>query len=171
MKTTLLHTGRRRLITVCLTLCAITQLVFAQEQSQGDQELIKQLDIHNVDTMHGLTFEVYVCKLLENQGYKATNLRASNDFGTDIIAAKGEDKYSIQVKRSKNTITRTAISDAVAGKDYYKCNKSMVVTNSRFTDSAREFAAKTGCILIGRDQLVKWIEAYRSTSLHNRGDR
>ena len=49
---------------------------------------------------------------------------------------------------------------------YYKCNKSMVVTNSRFTKSAKTFAESTGCILIGRDQLSEWIDTYRKTAAH-----
>ena len=56
------------------------------------------------------------------------------------------------------------MSDAVAGKEYYKCNKAMVVTNSHFTNLAEEFAAKTGCILIGREELIEWIEAYMATA-------
>jgi len=138
----------------------------AQERGSEDQELIKQLTIDNVDVMHGLTFEIYVCKLLEHRGYKTRNLRASNDFGTDIIATKAKDTYSIQVKRSKNPIDRKAISDAVAGMAYYKCNKSMVVTNSKFTKSAQQFAANTHCILIGRKELIAWITAYRKTATH-----
>ena len=136
----------------------------AQERASGDQELIKQLTIDNIDVMHGLTFEIYVCKLLEQRGYKTQNLRASNDFGTDIIATKDKDTYSIQVKRSKNPIDRKAISDAVAGMVYYKCGKSMVVTNSKFTKSAQQFAATTSCILIGRRELITWITTYRQTA-------
>jgi HJR/Mrr/RecB family endonuclease len=136
----------------------------AEERSPEDQELIKQLDISNIDVMHGLTFEIYVCKLLENQGYVAQNMRASNDFGTDIIATKGDDKFSIQVKRSKNPIDRKAISDAVAGMKYYKCNRSMAVSNNVFTKQAKKFAKETGCALIGREELIKWITAYRQTA-------
>ncbi len=130
-----------------------------EEPTGGDQELIKQLNIHNVDNMHGLTFELYICKLLENQGYNAENLRASNDFGTDIIATNKKARVSIQVKRSKHPIDRRAISDAVAGMAYYKCNQSMVVTNGHFTKPAKKFAREVGCTLIGRTQLIEWIAA------------
>ena len=136
----------------------------AQERASGDQELIKQLTIDNIDVMHGLTFEIYVCKLLEQRGYKTQNLRASNDFGTDIIATKDKDTYSIQVKRSKNPIDRKAISDAIGGKEYYKCDKSMAVSNNVFTKQAKKFAKETGCVLIGREELIKWIAAYRQTA-------
>jgi len=138
-----------------------------QEVNPDDQELIKELEIYNVDRMHGLTFEIYVCKLLQHQGYKTRNIRASNDYGTDIIATKGRDTISIQVKRSKHSINRKAISDAVAGMKYYKCNKAMVVTNSRFTDSAKKFAEKTECILVSRDELTNWIASYRQKSKKN----
>jgi len=54
--------------------------------------------------------------------------------------------------------------DAVAGMAYYKCNKSMVVTNSQFTKSAQQFAKTTSCILIGRKELIVWITAYRQSA-------
>ncbi len=151
-------------LSILLLCTAATCCVLGQTTNPDDQELIKELELYNVDRMHGLTFEIYVCKLLKHRGYATKNMRASNDFGTDIIATKGNDKISIQVKRSKNRIDRKAISDAVAGMKFYKCNKSMVVTNNRFTDSAKKFAKKTECTLIGRAELAKWIASYKQKS-------
>ena len=155
---------RQTLLAIIMFQALLALPLPAEERSPEDQELIKQLDISNVDTMHGLTFEIYICKLLENQGYKAKNMPRSNDFGTDIIATKGDAKVSIQVKRSKNPIDRKTISDAVAGMKYYKCNRSMAVSNNVFTKQAKKFAKETGCVLIGREELIKWITAYRQTA-------
>ncbi len=114
-------------------------------------------DITTVDGMSGLAFEKLVGRLMEKQGYKVGNLRASNDYGVDLIANKEKDRTAVQVKRSKHKITRKAISDAVAGMKYYKCTKPMVVTNNRFTEDAREFARGTECILIDRPILIQWL--------------
>ena len=114
-------------------------------------------DIAAVDEMSGFKFEKLVGRLMEKQGYKVGNLRASNDYGVDLIANKGDDRTAVQVKRSKHKITRKAISDAVAGMKYYKCTKAMVVTNNRFTEDAREFARGTECILIDRSILLQWL--------------
>jgi len=124
-------------------------------------ELARLLTIEQVDRMHGLTFEAYVCKLLESQGYAVENIRASNDYGVDAIATMGEERIAVQIKRSKNPINRSAISDASAGKDYYKCSKAMVVTNSRLTDNAKIFAEGIGCVTVERDDLLVWIENFK----------
>jgi len=89
------------------------------------------------------------------------NLRASNDYGVDLIIDKDKERIAVQVKRSKNQITRKAISDAVAGMKYYHCTKAMVVTNSKFTEDAREFARGTECVLVDRAILQQWLDAFK----------
>ena len=42
-----------------------------------------------------------------------------------------------------------------SAKGFYNCDKAMVVTNSRYTDQARELANKNSVILWDRDDLVK----------------
>ena len=138
---------------VGITTCAIAETVTNSVSSN------MLPDMATVDTMSGLAFEKIVCMLLERQGYEAGNMRASSDYGVDIIINKGKERIAVQVKRSKNKIARKAISDAVAGMKYYNCNKAMVVTNSEFTEDAREFARGTECILIDRTILQKWINS------------
>jgi restriction system protein len=117
-------------------------------------------EMASVDKMGGITFEKLVARLMKEQGYKVSNMRESNDYGVDIIATdKDGDRIAVYVKRSKHKITRKAISDAVAGMKYYKCTKSMVVTNSIFTEDAAEFGRGTECILIARNTLQKWLNA------------
>ena len=106
----------------------------------------------------GVPFEGLAVKLLEARGYEVGNLRESNDYGVDMIANKGEERIAVQCKRSKNPIARKAISDAVAGMKYYKCTRAMVVTNSRFTEDAREFARGTECELVDGTVLEQWMK-------------
>lgn len=114
--------------------------------------IAKQLK--NIDAMSGLDFEKFVAKLLQEQHYKTTNIRASGDFGVDVIAEKANIKYAVQVKRYKGSVSRTAISDAVAGKYHWKCDKAWVFTNSYFTADAKTLAKSTKCKLTDRDDLT-----------------
>jgi len=111
--------------------------------------------------MSGEQFETYVCKLLESRSYTVENIRASNDYGVDAIASKGKDKFAVQIKRSKRPIDRTAVSDAGAGKDFYKCNRSMVITNNTLTKPARTFAEGIRCDTVERPTLLEWIEEFK----------
>ncbi len=117
----------------------------------------------DVDNMNGIQFEHYIQKILEYQGYDAAVTKASGDLGADIIASIGSSKYSIQTKRYSHAVDRTAVSDAVAAKDHYKCDQAMVVTTNYFTPGAKELAKSTRCILVDRDQLLNWIEDYQKS--------
>ncbi len=135
-----------------------------QAASEDDLELTRLLTIEQIDRMHGLTFEAYVCRLLESQGYAVENIRASNDFGVDAIARKGEESIAIQIKRSKHPIDRRAISDASAGKAFYKCTRAMVVTNSTLTQSAKAFAEGIQCKVVEREEFLAWVAVFKEGS-------
>ena len=139
------------------------QLLAEDATNKSSQILTNAVpEMAEVDKMSGIAFEKLVAILMKSQGYEVGNLRASNDYGVDIIANSKTYRIAVQVKRSKNKITRKAISDAVAGMKYYNCNKAMVVTNSEFTEDAREFARGTDCTLVDRTVLKSWLDTARS---------
>lgn len=131
-------------------------------KNREEEELNRSLTIANIDYMNGLEFEHYISKILNSKGYKARVTRASNDYGVDIVASDKDDKYSIQVKRYNTNVSRRAVSDAVAGKSIYNCNKAMVITNSFYSPGAIELAKSTSCILVDRDELKLWIYDYQN---------
>ncbi len=133
----------------------------AAPTSPEDMESFRSKTVEQVDQMPGIPFESYVCALLESRGYSVENIRASNDFGVDAIATKGEEKISIQIKRSSRPISRRAISDAVAGKVFYRCNRAMVITNSTLTKPAKVFAKGSDCDTVERAELLVWIEEFK----------
>ena len=119
------------------------------------------LNLANTDRMTGAEFERYVARLLQHQGYQTKLTPPSGDFGVDIIATRGQDRIAIQCKRHRRDISRTAVSDAVAGLAHYRCNRAMVVTNAEFTDGAQQLGRSTDCILIGRSELARWIQDFQ----------
>lgn len=133
-----------------------------KSETKKAKTFTRALEIAEVDMMPGKTFEQYVALLLKSQGYEVSLTPTSGDFGVDIIAEKFGAKYAIQCKRQKAKVSRNAISDAVAGKKFYDCDEAMTVTNSYFSGPALEFAIKTDCILIDRDDLAEWIADYHA---------
>jgi HJR/Mrr/RecB family endonuclease len=129
--------------------------------SDDDLELARLLTVEQMDRMHGLTFEAYVCRVLESRGYLMENIRGSNDYGVDAIATKGAERIAIQIKRSKHPIDRRAISDAMAGREFYKCQRGMVITNATLTESARQFATEIQCAVVERDEFLAWVEKFK----------
>jgi len=119
------------------------------------------LDMAIVDKMSGPAFESLVCTLLKHQCYKIGNLHESNDYGVDMVASKDEERLAVQVQHSKEKIPRKAISDAMGGMKYFKCTKSMVVTNNEFTEDACELARGNDCILVDRVVLQRWLDSFK----------
>ena len=115
---------------------------------------LRLVDLHSINPTG---FEEYVAKLLDHRGYKTKVVGQAGDMGVDVVASKGGEKYAIQVKRYSSPVSRTAVSDAVAGQAYHGCNAAMLVTNNYFTKGAWALAQSTNCQLVDRDTLAKWI--------------
>ena len=119
---------------------------------------VRLIDLHSIKPG---AFEEYVAKLLDHRGYTTQVVGQAGDMGVDVIARRGPEKYAVQVKRYSKPVSRTAVSDAVAGKAYHGCNAAMVVTNNYFTAGARALALATNCQLVDRDTLAEWIAELR----------
>ncbi|MCW1968179.1 MAG: restriction endonuclease [Anaerolineae bacterium] len=120
------------------------------------------LNFGQIDRMDGLDFEHYVARLLSHRGYRTHVTPGSNDYGVDVVAERGSERFAVQVKRYKGKVSRRAVSDAVGAMRHYNCNRCMVVTNSYYTDDAQVLADTNHCVLVDRDELSSWISAYKT---------
>ena len=84
--------------------------------------------------------------------------KGSGAQGVDILAIKDSIKYAIQCKNYASHLGNTPVQEVNAGKLYYKCHVGVVMTNSTFTQGAKELAAATGVLLWDRIVLSKMIE-------------
>lgn len=118
--------------------------------------------IEEIDTMTGVDFERYLKWLLAKRGYRDVTLTETFDLGVDVIAIKDGERWAIQAKRHRHPVGLDAVRQVVAAKDFYGCDRTMVITNSRFTPNAHTIARSNGCILIDRPQLISLILAQPS---------
>ncbi len=153
--------GFAGLVTLVAYFALLAILYFANRQVQAEQRL-HALQLADIDRMDGHTFEQYVARLLNAQGYQVMHTGHSGDLGVDIVAQQSALKYAIQVKRQKDAVSRRAVSDAVAGMAQYGCNAAMVVTSGYFTPGAKELARSNRCVLIDRDKLAEWILEFQN---------
>ncbi|MCD7802672.1 MAG: restriction endonuclease [Clostridiales bacterium] len=95
--------------------------------------------------MDGVEYETYVAELLRRQGFRdITFTPRTGDFGVDLLATHGRNRYAIQCKYYSGAVGGAAVQEAVAGMAYYDCERGMVVTNSVLTEGARELARANG---------------------------
>lgn len=129
---------------------------------------LRALSIAQVDTMTGIEFEHYAAALLGNEGFKNVKVTPpSGDNGVDIVAERAGRRYAIQAKRYKGTVSRRAVSDAVAGMRPYNCNACMVITSGHLSTKALAFAANHNCEVVDRDLLADWIMRFQTSEAHS----
>lgn len=113
-----------------------------------------RLTIDEVDTMTGVEFERYAEILFQNLGYSIQKTAVTGDFGVDLVISKDGIKTAVQCKRYSSTIGVVAIQQAHTGMAYYRCQRSLVMTNSTFTKAAISLAESSRCILVDRSMLA-----------------
>lgn len=115
----------------------------------------------NIDKMTGYEFEWFCAKLLRKIGYyNVLVTQSSSDQGIDVLAEKDGVRFAIQCKHYSGTVGNKAVQEAYAGCRYYDCDVPIVMTNSYFSDSAKQLANKNQVILWNRNILFYYIERW-----------
>lgn len=113
------------------------------------------------DLMTGEDFEQYCGILLNELGFSNIKFTPkSKDHGIDILATIIDSTFSIQCKCSIDPIGVSAIRDVFAGKFIYKSDVAVVMTNSSFTEQAKEEADILGVKLWGREHICYLTDTY-----------
>lgn len=115
-------------------------------------------DISEIDYMDGHIFEDFCAEILKRNGFLNVYVtKGSGDQGVDILASKDGIKYAVQCKNYSTHLGNTPIQEAYAGKTHYNCHVAVVMTNSKFTQGAKELAESTGVLLWDREKLSDMI--------------
>lgn len=111
-----------------------------------------------IDEMDGYKFEEFMKQVYEQLGYSVYHTPFSGDQGADLIlTSKEKTRIAVQVKRYSGKVSNSAVQEVVASKGFYKCTEGIVVTNSYFTDSAKQLAEANLIDLVDRNELEKLI--------------
>jgi restriction system protein len=122
------------------------------KECQSKASTIGQL--HN---MSGVEFEVWVVKVLKENGFDdVRGTPASGDQGADIIAKKDGRIIIIQTKRNKGAVGNKAVQEVISALQYYSGDEGWVITNSTFTSSAKALAQKSNIKLIDGKALLQF---------------
>lgn len=119
-----------------------------------------RITMHDVDLMDGLEFERFIGNLFTQMGYSIEVTQSTRDQGIDVIVTKNGVKIGIQAKCYSSTVGNSAIQQVVAGKNHYRLDKAMVITNNFFTDSAKELAISNSVVLWDRSNLKAKLEEF-----------
>jgi restriction endonuclease Mrr len=101
----------------------------------------------DISRMSGVEFEEFLARLFSRMAYAQIALTATNDQGGDLICCSPRGARTvIQAKRWQGTVGNGAVQELLGAMVYYGCVEGMVVTNSMFSDAARELAKRAARI-------------------------
>lgn len=127
---------------------------------ESDSTHISADSLAAVDLMEGHEFEHWCAELLRKNGFSEVEVTpGSGDQGVDIVAVSGGIRFAIQCKCYSSNLGNTPVQEVNAGKQYYRCQIGVVMTNSHFTKSAKELASITGVLLWDRDKLQEFMQS------------
>lgn len=140
------------------------QVKYVEKAKDEWKRFHKLKSLSGLDDLDGFEFESAIAGLYEHKGYSVEVTKASGDFGVDVLARKGKEVIAIQAKRYSGKVGIKAVQEVSAGAFYYKATKAVVITNSFFTDQAKELAKKTDIVLINKKRLANMWESYQPNS-------
>jgi restriction system protein len=144
-----------------LTLVAVIILLFRIGAYLYRSYRLSKAGMADLDKLNGEDFERYLEILFKKLGYQVQRTPYQGDYGADLILRRGDEQISVQAKRYNRAVGVKAVQEAVTAKDYYSCNKAMVVTNSYFSRQARTLAKANNVELWDRNELVNRLLALK----------
>ena len=105
------------------------------------------------DSMDGIEYEHYCADILRKSGWDAIVSKASGDQGVDIFASNQRLSVAIQCKKYSNPVGNKAVQEVTSGATFQNADHAVVVSNSSYTTSARQLAAKSGVLLLHHSEL------------------
>ena len=112
----------------------------------------------NIEGVSGVEFETFFSRVLKDNGYvDVSGTSATGDQGADLIVKHEGRTIIIQAKRWESVVGNKAVQEVIGAMQFYAGDEGWVVTNSKFTQSAKALAQKAKIRLIDGDDLKEWV--------------
>ncbi|SFD32590.1 restriction endonuclease [Ruminococcus albus] len=92
--------------------------------------------------MTGRDYELYCAKYLISKGFRIVQTTPiTGDYGADLTAKDWlGNNWVFQCKRYSGNVGVKAVQEVCAARKHYSANKAAIITNSKFTKSAKQLA-------------------------------
>ena len=121
------------------------------------RDSLRRAALPDIDLMTGAQFELRLVEAFRRTGYQVRHVGGTRDLGSDLIVEKAGVRAVVQAKRQAARVGQPAVREAAAARAHYSAHRSMVVTNSYFTQTAIVLAASNDVELWDRDALSRFI--------------
>jgi HJR/Mrr/RecB family endonuclease len=66
-------------------------------------------------------------------------------------------------------VGNSAVQQAISAREFHSCDRAMVLTNSRFSSSARQLADSSDVTLVDREELQAYLDDYNRYMMESGG--
>jgi restriction system protein len=115
-------------------------------------------DLAMIDKMTGFEFEEYIGRLFQEFDFSVIITKKSHDFGCDVLLEKNGDRIAIQTKRTEGKVSLRAVQEIVASLKKYDARIGVVISNAKFSKSARQLAKINDVVMINRNAILRLID-------------
>lgn len=114
------------------------------------------MNTNRIKEMTPAEFEIFIERLLANQGYEIDHISQGDDIGIDIIASDNLDRIAIQIKKYLNRkINLDIIYHSFGAAAFHDCSRSVIVTLHDLTENAKRAAEKLNVEIWGKDKIIE----------------
>jgi len=114
------------------------------------------------DIKNGEIFEEFMAPIFQRMGYYVTITPHSPDYGADLILEYQGIKTAMQLKFHNAKVGVSAVQEAIAGREYYGCQRAVVLIYSDFTEPAKDLARKASVELWNGNKLTEILRRHFS---------
>ncbi len=150
-------------IIILIALAALIVSVIFYFVKRAKRRLLES-GIAEVDKMSGRHFESFLKELFMKRGFTVKETAVVGDYGADLILEKAGTRLVVQAKRWKQNVGIKAVQEAIGSIKHYNAHNGVVITNSYFTDNAKDLARSNNIELWDRDKLIDLIRETRRTA-------
>jgi restriction system protein len=139
--------------------------VISQRVSQWVEYAAQQRPVFTVvpANMPPAEFETFCAETLRAYGWGVRRTPLSHDQGVDVIAEKNGVRVVLQCKLYSNPVGNKAVQEIAAGRVHQQAHYGAVVTNSTYTESAKELATTNGIWLLHYTDLPQLEQSLSTT--------
>jgi len=128
--------------------CDVSQLCYDQRRTRELKRFERSFQepkstiLSDIETMTGYEFEDFLVTLFTQLGYRVEQKKRSHEQGLDLLLIRHGEKIACQAKRQKSPVGNKAVQQVIAAREHYRCQRGLVVTNTRFTTPAKQLAER-----------------------------
>ncbi|EAC1459008.1 restriction endonuclease [Escherichia coli] len=110
------------------------------------------------DILSGHEYEQFVAGEFRKYGADALVTRGSGDHGLDILVTYRDVRIAVQCKHYQSKVGNKAVQEVFTAKNFYDCGLAMVISNSEFTQHARQAARKLDVFLYHHEDIHLFLD-------------